>query len=121
MTAPSANEAPWSLFEWAATGISTLVLSAVAFFWNLLARIDRLETSIDQQRVDFDAATRTYDSSAARQAEKLERFLEDHYRLRETIGALPTRIDLRDAEDHINERIESIAARLDRALDIRGI
>ncbi len=121
MTAPSANEAPWSLFEWAATGISTIALSAVAFVWHLLARIDRLETSVDQQRINFDAANKTYESSATRQTERLERVLADHYRLRETIGALPTRNDLRDVEDHINERIESMVARLDRALEIRGI
>jgi outer membrane murein-binding lipoprotein Lpp len=121
MTAPSANEAPWSFFEWAATAFSTFALSGVAFVWHLLARIDRLETSVDQQRIDFDAANKTNESGATRLAERLEHLLTDHYRLRETIGALPTRDDLRDVEDHINERIESIVTRLDRALEIRGI
>jgi len=117
MSLPSADETPWSLFEWAVTGIATFVVSAVAFIWRLLARIDRLETSLDQQRLDVDAANKSNESSAAR----LDQILADHYRLRETIGALPTRNDLRDVEDHINERIDSVVARLDRALEIRGI
>ncbi len=44
-----------------------------------------------------------------------------HYRLRETISALPSRGDLRDLEVHIGERIETLAARFDRAIENRGI
>ena len=121
MSLPSANEAPWSLLEWVVSGLTTLILSVAAFVWRLLARVDRLETSVDQQRLDFDAAAKTSGSSAARLAERLEHILADHYRLREAMGSLPTRNDLRDVEDHINERIESVVARLDRALEIRGI
>ena len=121
MSVPSANDTPWSLLEWIVTGISTFVLGIVGFVWRLLARIDRLEASVEQQRRDFGAAMRTSDSSATRLAERLEQVLADHYRLRETIGSLPTRDDLRDMEDHINERIESVVARLDRALEMRGI
>jgi outer membrane murein-binding lipoprotein Lpp len=35
-----------------------LILSVVAFVWLLLARVDRLEASVEQQRLDFDAAAR---------------------------------------------------------------
>jgi hypothetical protein len=46
---------------------------------------------------------------------------QERLRLRETIGALPSRGDLRDLEDHIGERIEALAARFDRAIETRGI
>ena len=117
MSLPSTNDTPWSLFEWAATGIATFVLSVITFIWRLLRRIDRLETSADQRRLDFDAA----DKASATDAKRLDQILADHYRLRETIGALPTRNDLRDVEDHINERIDSVVGRLDRALELRGM
>jgi hypothetical protein len=46
---------------------------------------------------------------------------DDYYRLRETLGGLPNRADLRDLEDHIGERIDALAARFDRALEKREI
>jgi hypothetical protein len=42
---------------------------------------------------------------------------DEHYRLRETIGALPTRSDLRDLDERIGERLDVLAARLDRFLE----
>ena len=116
MSLPSANETPWSLFEWVASGVATFVASVATFVWRLLRRIDRLEAAINQQRLDFDNAGRASETGATR----LDQVQADHYRLRATIGALPTRNDLRDVEDHINERIDSIVARLDRALETRG-
>jgi hypothetical protein len=120
VTVPAANETPWSVFEWVATGVSTSTLGAIAFVWHQLARMARFESLVDQQRTDFDAACKTNEAQADRLADRLEQVLADHHRLRATIGALPTRYDLRDVEDHINERIDSIVARLDRALEIRG-
>jgi hypothetical protein len=42
------------------------------------------------------------------------------FRLRETIGALPTRADIRDLELRLGERMDSLAARFDRAFDPRS-
>ena len=116
MSVPSTGETPWSLFEWMATGVATFVASVATFFWRLMKRIDRLEAAINQQRLDFDAAGKASETGVMR----LDQIQVDHYRLRATIGTLPTRNDLRDVEDHINERIDSIVARLDRALEMRG-
>jgi hypothetical protein len=121
MSVPSANETPWSLFQWVVTGICTIVVSVFAFVWRLLTRLDRIEATVDQQRIDLDGAARTSEAAASRLADRLEQILADYYRLRETIGALPNRNDLRDVEDRINERIESIVSRLDRALEMRGL
>jgi hypothetical protein len=75
LTVPAANETPWSVFEWAATGVSTSALGVIAFVWRLLARIARLESLVSQQRTDFDAANKTHDEQAARLAERLEQIL----------------------------------------------
>jgi hypothetical protein len=120
VTVPAASETPWSVLEWAATGVSTSTLGVIAFVWRQLARMARLESLVSQQRNDLDAAGKTDDAQAERLTERLDHVLADHHRLRATIAALPTRYDLRDVEDHINERIDSIVARLDRALEIRG-
>jgi hypothetical protein len=50
-------------------------------------------------------------------ASRLTQMHDDHFRLRETIGALPTRSDLRDIGDRLAERLTSLADRLDRAID----
>jgi hypothetical protein len=117
MEMPIVGEPPWGFVEWVITGLSTLVVSAGAFVWRVMARLERMSISIDHQRLDFDA------DRLARQAlwEILARLNDEHSRLRETIGALPNRADLRDLEDRIGERIEALAARFDRALEKRGI
>jgi hypothetical protein len=38
--------------------------------------------------------------------------------LRESVVALPTRADLRSLDEHITERLDALAARLDRMLDV---
>jgi hypothetical protein len=121
MSLRSANDASWGLLEWALSGVGTTLVSIAAFTWRIVARVDRLEASVDQQRLDHDAAVAANEAGGERFARRLEQVLADHYRLRETMSALPTRNDLRDVEDHINERIESVVARLDRALEIRGL
>jgi hypothetical protein len=52
-----------------------------------------------------------------RLGERLTQMHDDYFRLRETIGALPTRSELRDIGDHLAERLTSLADRLDRAID----
>jgi hypothetical protein len=121
MSLPIISETPWSFVEWIATGLSTLAISAAAFVWRLMSRLERMSVSINHQRVDFDANKQAGETSFARLSERLEQLHDDHYRLRETIGALPSRGDLRDLQDHIGERIETLAARVDRALETRGI
>ncbi len=121
MGLPAVSEPPWGFVEWLVTGISTLAISAAAFVWRLMARIERMSISIDRQRVDFDADKEASEASFLRLSERLAQIHDDYYRLRETIGALPSRADLRDLGDHIDERIEALAARFDRAIGPRGI
>jgi hypothetical protein len=120
MTLPVAGEPPWGFVEWTLTGLSTLSASAAAFVWRLMARIERMSSAIDHQRVDFDGERLANQAALIRLSETLAQAHDDHYRLRETIGALPTRADLRDVEDRIGERIAALAARFDRALEKRG-
>jgi hypothetical protein len=121
MIPPIPSEAPWTFIEWIATGLSTLVVSAAAFIWRLMSRLERMSVLIIHQRADFEANKQANETSFAKLSERLEQMHDDHYRLRETIGALPGRGDLRDLEDHIGERIEKLAARFDRTLETRGI
>jgi hypothetical protein len=121
MDLPAVGEAPWGFVEWVVTGFSTLAVSAAAFIWRLMARLERMSISIDHQRADVDANKQASEASFVRLSERLAQMHDDHYRLRETIGALPSRGDLRDLEDHIGERIEALAARFDRAIETRGI
>ena len=120
MGLPTINDPPWGFVEWFVTGLSTVVVSAAAFVWRLMARLERLSISIDRQRVDFDTNKEASEAAAIRLSERLAQIHEDHYRLRETISTLPSRSDLRDLEVHIGERIEALAARFDRAIENRG-
>jgi hypothetical protein len=86
-----------------------------------MARLERMSLAIAHQRTDFDAHKQATESAFIRLMEGLAQLQDDHYRLRETIGGLPSRSDLRDVEDHIGERIETLAARVDRALEKRGV
>ena len=52
-----------------------------------------------------------------RLGERLTQMHDDYFRLRERIGALPTRSELRDIGDHLAERLTSLADRLDWAID----
>ena len=117
MSLPVVGEPPWGFVEWVVTGLSTVAVSAVAFVWRLIARLERMSSAIDRQRVDFDADKQ----ASVRLWETLAQMNDDHYRLRETIGGLPNRGELRDVEERIGERIEALAARFDRALEKRGL
>jgi len=120
MDLPAVTEPPWSFVEWFVTGISTLVVSAAAFIWRLMARLERLSTSIDRQQLDLETYKDEAAGAASLLSERLAQLHDDHHRLREIMGALPRRADLRDLEVQIGERIESLAARFDRAIENRG-
>ena len=78
-----------------------------------------MSISIIHQRADFDANKQVSETSFVKLSDRLEQMHDDHHRLRETIGGLPSRSDLRDMEDRLGARIETLAARFDRALETR--
>jgi hypothetical protein len=120
MTQLFLSETPWSLVEWFATGLTTVAVSIVAFVWRVMSRLDRMSIAVDRQRVDFGIHKQESESSFAKLSDRLDQTHDEYYRLRETMGALPNRGDLRDLQDHIGERIEALAARFDRALETRA-
>jgi hypothetical protein len=121
MDLPAVSEPPWTFVEWLVTGISTLTVSAAAFVWRLMARLERLSTSVDRQRLDLETHKDEAAAATTLLSERLAQLHEDHHRLREIMGSLPRRTDLRDLEVHIGERIEALAARFDRAIEKRGL
>ena len=114
-----AENAPWGFFEWALAGLASIVASATAFLWRLMTRLHTLEIVVRQQRHDLDAAQSNGESAMLRLAERLALLHDDHYRLRETISALPNRADIHDLELRLGERLDSLASRFDRAFDPR--
>jgi uncharacterized protein YlxW (UPF0749 family) len=114
---PSVDNAPWGFVEWALTGLSTLLASVVAFVWRFMSRLQAIEASLARQRQDLEATRETSEAALLRLAERVTQLYDDYYRLRETIGALPTRLDLRDLDEHIAERLDALSARLDRFLE----
>jgi hypothetical protein len=52
-----------------------------------------------------------------RMAERFAQLHDDHFRLRETMGAMPTRVDLRDLEERLTVRLTALSERIDRAID----
>jgi hypothetical protein len=75
--------------------------------------------AIRQQRRDHEVSQTSVDVALLRLAERLEQLHEDYYSLRETLGALPNRSDLRELESRMSERLDALAARFDRALDVQ--
>jgi hypothetical protein len=116
ISSPAGNAA-WGFFEWAATGVATLLASVGAFVWRLTLRLQAIEATLARQRHDLDLAREASKAAALHLAERLELLFDDHHRLRESVVALPTRADLRSLGEHIAERLDALAARLDRALD----
>ena len=114
------SEPPWGFVEWGITGLSTLALSASAFIWRLMVRLDRVSLSSDWQKEELGAVKHANEALALRVTERLAQLHDEHCRLREVTAALPTRADLHEMEERIAERIEALAARLDRAIGIRG-
>jgi small-conductance mechanosensitive channel len=109
------SESAWGLVEWGVTALATLAASGAGLIWGLTARLERMSAAIDRQRSEVEAVKQTN----AQLSERLSQLLEDHHRLRETIAVLPNRVDLRELEDHIGDRIEALGARIDRALGVR--
>jgi hypothetical protein len=93
--------------------------SGAAFVWRLMTRIHAIEVSVRQQQRDLDLAQSANELALFRLAERLALLHDDHYRLRETIGALPNRTDIHDLELRLGERLDALAARFDRAFDPR--
>ena len=114
--APS-ESAPWGFVQWILTALATLFASGAAFLWRLMLRLEKLESAQARQRTDLDATRSAGEAAMLRLAERFSQMHDDHFRLRETIGALPTRSDLRDVGDQLAERLTSLAERLDRAID----
>ena len=117
MTPP--ENAPWGVLEWAVAGLASIGASATAFVWRLLTRLHTLEIDLRQHRRDLDLAQSANDAALLRLAERMALLHDDHYRLRETIGAIPTRGDIHELELRLGERMDSLAARFDRAFDVR--
>jgi hypothetical protein len=116
----SPENAPWGFLEWSVAGLTSIGASTAAFVWRLMTRLHALEIAVRQNRHDLDEAQSGNESALLRLAERLALLHDDHYRLRETISALPTRADIRDLELRLGERMDSLAARFDRAFDLRS-
>ncbi len=114
-----ADSAPWGFLEWAVAGLASIGASAAAFVWRLMMRLNAVEIAVRQQRHDLDAAQSHNEAAMFRLAERLAMLHDDHYRLRETIGALPNRADIHDLELRLGDRLDSLASRFDRAFDPR--
>jgi len=111
------ENAPWGFLEWAIAGMASIGASAAAFVWRLMTRLHTLEIAVRQHQHDLDTVQSANESALLRLAERLALLHDDHYRLRETIGALPNRVDIHDLELRLGERMDSLAARFDRAFD----
>ena len=117
MTSP--EDAPWGFLQWAIAGAASVGASAAAFVWRLMTRLHNLEVAVRQHRHDLDMAQSGNESALFRLAERLALLHDDHYRLRETISALPSRADIHDLEIRLGERMDSLATRFDRTFDPR--
>jgi hypothetical protein len=113
----SPESPPWGFLQWAVAGLASIGASTAAFVWRLMTRIHTLEIVVGQHQRDLDVSQSANESALLRLAERLALLHDDHYRLRETIGGLPSRADIRDLELRLGERMDSLAARFDRALD----
>ena len=113
------ESAPWGFLEWAVAALASIGASAAAFVWRLLMRLHTVEIAVRQNRHDLEAAQANNETAMFRLAERLAMLHDDHYRLRETIGALPSRADIHDLELRLGDRLDSLASRFDRAFDPR--
>ena len=115
----SAENAPWGFLEWAVAGLASIGASGAAFVWRLMTRIHTMEIAVRQHQRDLETAQSANELALFRLAERLALLHDDHYRLREIIGALPNRADIHDLELRLGERLDALAARFDRAFDPR--
>ena len=119
MSIVSTMSAPLSFVQWAVTGIATILISSLAFVWRLAIRVDRFESSLATQSRFWEANMSASEAAMLRLAERLAQVHDDHFRIRETMGTLPTRSDLRDLEDRVIEQLAALAVRLDRSFETR--
>jgi len=117
MTATPSQDPPWGLLPWATTALASAFASAIAFGWRLASRLERVETAQSLQRAADASLRSSHDAATQRLAERLDLAQNDLARLREILGALPTRADLRDLEARLADQLAGLAARLDRAID----
>ena len=116
--AMSASEGQnWGLLQWALTLLITAVASGIAFVWRLMIRIEKLESVQGRQRDEFEALRDANDATMLRLAERFAQLHDDHFRLREAMGAMPTRSDLHELEDRLAVRLTALSDRIDRAID----
>jgi hypothetical protein len=108
---------PWGFLQWAVAGLASIGASAAAFVWQFMTRLHTLEIAVRQHQYDFDVSQSANESALLRLAERLALLHDDHYRLRETMGSLPSRADIHDLELRLGERMDSLAVRFDRAFD----
>jgi hypothetical protein len=111
------ESSPWRFLEWIIAGLASIGASAAAFVWRLMTRLHTLEIAVRQHQHDLDVSQSGNESALLRLAERLALLHDDHYRLRETIGGLPSRSDIHDLEIRLAERLDSLAVRFDRAFD----
>jgi hypothetical protein len=114
--APSENPS-WGFVQWGLTLLMTSLASAGAFLWRLVFRLEKIEADQTRHESDFETASEAGEAALRRLADRLAQIHDEHFRLRETIGALPNRSDLRDLEERLAQRLAALAARLDRVLD----
>ena len=111
MSINGSDSPPWSFIQWSGTALATALASSIAFVWRLSQKVEKFEAELEAQGRVGKASSEAAESAIVRLTEKLERVHDDHYRIRETIGALPTRSELRDAEDRITEQLSTLASR----------
>ncbi len=107
----------WGLLQWGLTLFLTTAASGGAFLWRSIMRIEKLETNHQRVRDELEAMRNANDATMLRLAERFGQLHEDHFRLRETMGAMPTRTDLRELEDRLTVRLSALSERIDRVID----
>jgi hypothetical protein len=79
--------------------------------------MQKLESGQERHQDEIEAMRNANDATMLRLAERFSQLHEDHFRLREAMGAVPTRADLRDLEDRLTLRLSALSDRIDRAID----
>ena len=115
----SPQDPPWSFLEWAIAGLASIAVSAATLLWRFFTRLHTVEIAVRQHQRDLDASQSANESALFRLAERVATLHDEHYHLREIIGALPNRADIHDLELRLGERLDSLAARFDRVVDPR--
>ena len=117
MTVTPSDSPPWGFVQWCLTGIGTVFAGALAFFWRLMLRLETLEAGLARQGAEIVLTKTSSETSLSKLSERVGQVTDNHFRLRESLGALPTRMDLRDLEERLIERLDALSNRLDRAID----